>query len=444
MDQLDAKTNLWYKIARQNQYRNHTKSGNFERQARAEPQAMQQTQQKGQPGANTYGNAYGNAYSNKRVRFASNSPNNNTNYTPNNRYPRATQRAIEPPPASGQARAYHVTHGAEEDQFEIPGQLEESTDSAELAEVYFNNSAEHWRSFPPFHCGRCRRDLGNSEDLRQHCIDWHGEDIRSGFNTHRIRRANEIEACNNVYVIPAPTSRGYLALEGAALDGTPLPICVDTGSGATFVDEALIPHSVTPIHAHRPIAVKGIHSTQILYLFCALNISLPDGKTMPIKAWILKGLRAGLLLGMTTMKELGIQLDIVNDVLTYEGNAYDLTYTTPVDAFHISIENDITIPADSATSFHAAVYEHVGIQGSKNVFGVRGTQIGAISPRHSPETRALECRVCNQHFDSKNRLFEHIRHVQHTRPATTDTARASKPLSGRRRHLGMPWRSGMA
>lgn len=61
----------------------------------------------------------------------------------------------------------------------------------------------------------------------------------------------------------------------------------------------------------------------------------------------------------------------------------------------------------------------------------------------APKT-SFACRICNAYFDSRNRLFTHLRQRQHVAPSSTtttpsattsDAARTSKPLLARRREL---------
>lgn len=107
--------------------------------------------------------------------------------------------------------------------------------------------------------------LSNSNNLRNHTLDYHGVDTHSPHSQNASRYANYVEhAIQNVVVVPRPPAHGYTAVKAALFqpDAAPETICLDTGSTTTFIDRSLV--DMAKIRRTPPITAKGFSEQQVL------------------------------------------------------------------------------------------------------------------------------------------------------------------------------------
>ncbi|KAL8658119.1 MAG: hypothetical protein Q9202_007628, partial [Teloschistes flavicans] len=124
----------------------------------------------------------------------------------------------------------------------------------------FNDSSEVWQGMAPYSCGHCPtpKCFGNSEELRDHVLDFHGQDTRSSTIKYLVNQIMRDEhARDNVHTFQPPRKGGYAMTKGVVFDYKLQP-CLDTGSGPSAIDEDLLPRQQYGIVQRcRPVTLKG-------------------------------------------------------------------------------------------------------------------------------------------------------------------------------------------
>ncbi len=127
--------------------------------------------------------------------------------------------------------------------------------------------------------------LGNSENLWNHTLDWHGVDTHSRTTRNTSQEANEMaHALQNVVVIPLPPVHGYTAVKAILFrsdnNKPETKIYLDTGSTITFIDRNLVGNEAK-IKRTPPITAEGFSGKQILDQLVELPLHIATS-TSPI------------------------------------------------------------------------------------------------------------------------------------------------------------------
>ena len=207
--------------------------------------------------------------------------------------------------------------------------------------VLFNDADFAKHGNPPHSCSICCMAFTNIDEIDQHMFNFHAIDTKSPTSIGQKRYANYLEhAALHIVTIkePAP-GRGYATIQGRLFDNTePQSLCIDTGSGTTFIDEDLLPQGTARygmIHKTLPITVRGITGERIVDQVTHIPIHIfgNDGKHICIqaKAYVTKGIKAGVILGMD---ELGrpdddIALWLGRKVMQIQGTDIPINFTAP-------------------------------------------------------------------------------------------------------------------
>lgn len=112
---------------------------------------------------------------------------------------------------------------------------------------------------------------------------------------------------------------------------TDLQACIDTGSGASIIDRSLLPkdlHLLSIVQRTRPVTLKRVRGVQIAHVMVKANVRLA-GKTgvdVPVPAYLVGSLVAGLIVGLAQLEEMGARLHLRSKVMEIQGVEVPLTY----------------------------------------------------------------------------------------------------------------------
>ena len=419
-------------------------------------------------------------------------------------YPQANnqQRMIEAPPQPKQASwmkpafnapappanqqpvpVHHASQEEEDEQGAYYGEEEEEIEQPEprsaMVGSYFNDTSEAKYGLAPFTCNHCvgtrPQSFGNADELRDHCLDYHGVDIRSaGPKRHQQDQGYRQHAEEHIYNFSPPSSHGYATVEASIFDYDLTP-CLDTGGGVSLCSRSLLPNKnlYGIVHRTRPITVTGVAGQQICDEYIEQEVLLgPNKFPLTVKAYLVNKLQPGLIIGMDVLNRGDIDLQLSRNMLVIGGVDVPLCYTPKGDltSYHFSSHytKDLSVKTNkkwrydteklmdfapnlaviSAPVGHKAlqeidqsevkhytqcqnvkseefsrVYDDLIKPGSAPFFAARST---ANSAGH---TVSHTCRRCKQAFGSGNLLHRHLTHCN----------RGTKSR-GVARDLAAPWR----
>ena len=207
--------------------------------------------------------------------------------------------------------------------------------------VFFNDGDYARHGDPPHSCNLCRIAFTNIDEIDHHMLSFHAIDTKSPTSLGYKRYANWLEhAALHIVTIKEPEpSRGYATIQGQLFENKDQQsLCIDTGSGTTFIDDSLLPQGLARfgmIHKTLPITVRGITGERIVDQIIHLPIFITgnSGKKICInaRAYVTKGIRAGVILGMD---ELGrpdddIALWLGRRVMQIQGTDVPINFTPP-------------------------------------------------------------------------------------------------------------------
>ena len=187
-----------------------------------------------------------------------------------------------------------------------------TTFHAEASQLEQFNDEEYTRhGMAPLSCNMCKESYvnnGGRARLDNHMFNIHGVDIKSNQAMDRKRYTNWMEhaALHVVTIRGPPPERGYATIQARLYDenNEEIPVCIDTGSSVSFIDESLLPEGNLwgRLHNCHPITVRGIAGERIVdkQMDIPLFVTATDGtvKRIEAKAYVSKGIKAGVILGM--------------------------------------------------------------------------------------------------------------------------------------------------
>ncbi|MCJ1306276.1 hypothetical protein MMC08_009096 [Hypocenomyce scalaris] len=387
-------------------------------------------------------------------------PNNASTYASNNAPNSQQPSSLNNPNCNGgsrfaaKQRAYHVATDKDGDG---DGEPYEDNDGytetyPAVATVQFNNSSHPRQDLPPFSCRPCYLTFAGPNETRDHVLDWHGVDVNSASQKALMQDANNYEhAVNNVVTIPQkpPSPHGYSTIQAMLFDSEALTtMCLDTGSTTTFIDKTLVSshNCLQETQKVRPITACGLAGKQVLDRLIHLPMTIPaqnpDGTLTTIQittaAYVVDGLKAGVLLGMDTLAREKAQLDLGHQTLFIEGKTArilysDISYTS----FHASIRAPMyeiltTRKAYYANGRHMQALNPTPATVSTMSHGITTPPALPAANAASPAPQAVSedsmlrqlavhatkppqlpcpstCRRCRKQFPSKNQLHHHLR-----------------------------------
>ena len=331
-------------------------------------------------------------------------------------------------------------------------------------------------------------------------IEAHGFDCRQSSAIKNVRFANRArKAMQNAVTVATPPA-GYATITGRVFYGMPIPICFNTGSSASFIDKKLLPPGVIPEQTNQPIAVKGVIGSQVIDLFVHVPIQL-DRIKFSSKMWVVTNLQAGVLLGIDTLSQPGLDVNINLGLqkITIQGDQYPIHYTLGKGGIHASNHAFLRDTAYHTLALRKQYYMHrkghetfaefhanwsskrlpkalhakqqfdslevsnirqslklslkqspiaqSPIAQSSSVQTFKQSLIKGnwrsnklTKPKRDEHAESPQCRLCNRIFASKNQLFTHLRDLQHARPSQ----RQFQITSGHPRHqISQWWRPGL-
>jgi len=263
-------------------------------------------------------------------------------YQSNGNYPRNPQQARLPPPQQRAITANHVDEDDEDNDDEVEhanfGWSEELYEQHQH-ELYFNDSEFERHGVSPYSCTVCGVSFDKTDDIEDHLLDDHGVDPRSPTSKNQLIYANRLEhAANHIVTIrQPPVGRGYATIQGRLHEDTKpeTNLCVDTGSGTTFIDESLVPKGYDVLRSTRPITVRGLTGERIVdqSMDLAIHLHGTDGKHLLIKAkaYVTPGIRAGVILGMDELgrPEDDIALWLGRGMMQIQGTNIPINFMKP-------------------------------------------------------------------------------------------------------------------
>ena len=183
---------------------------------------------------------------------------------------------------------------------------------AQHVDVFFNDSAWDTAKIPAFGCRSCVRRFNDSDQLREHVLQIHGIDSRGPPYAYQV---------GHISVYP-PTARGYAVVDGE-LNGSNTRVCMDTGSMVSLIDTTKAKEAGLTTKYTRLMRINGI-GNQSTSKYTTFTIRLGN-KEIPVQAYVLE-LRAGIILGMDTLKPNGIDVLPSRDVVQIEDEEVPMTY----------------------------------------------------------------------------------------------------------------------
>lgn len=173
----------------------------------------------------------------------------------------------------------------------------------------FNAENSSRNEMPLYSCNIC--NVSYPDDyigLNNHMFDTHQIEINASTSNERKRYVNWLKhAALNVYQIKAP-EQGYSTFQARLYDkdsGDDISICVDTGSGTSFIDESLLPiqeNLYGRLTTVSSITVRGITGERIVdrRMILPIYVQGSDNSLTKIEAnpYVTKGIKAGVILGM--------------------------------------------------------------------------------------------------------------------------------------------------
>ncbi|KAL9116811.1 MAG: hypothetical protein Q9187_006660 [Circinaria calcarea] len=132
---------------------------------------------------------------------------------------------------------------------------------------------------------------------------------------------------------------GWTALDTIIFNNQRFLTALDTG--ATYlaaVDASLVPPNYPLIKLLHPLAVGGIGGfSRLVTHLVRMPITLPDGKQLVVLAHVQHNFFPGVLLGVHSLRTIGANMDIGNNIVTMAGNSYQMVYINgfhPVNGFY--------------------------------------------------------------------------------------------------------------
>ena len=311
-----------------------------------------------------------------------------------------------------------------------------------MVNVQFNSSTKPRQDLPPLSCRPCHLVFANAGEVQDHCLDWHGVDVNSQSQRALMQEANYHEhAVNNVVTIPQkpPTPHGYSTIEGLLFgSANRTSVCLDTGSTTTFIDKSLADSHKCQYEKVRPITAIGLAGSQVLNRLIHLPITIPaknpDGTPSAIQittaAYVVDGLKAGVLLGMDTMAREMAKIDLGTNALIIQNMQAPITYSKlSYTSFHATVrppmyeilaarkayyaERAVTAASTrtaSARAVSAPAALTPAVSAPPVPPPVRPTPASKLKPGLPPHKHYQHtCRRCRQQFSSKNHLHQHLR-----------------------------------
>lgn len=433
-------------------------------------------------------------YQNNRGTYSRNnqwdSQNRQGNYPAN---PQANQRMIEAAPPPKQASwmkpafnssaappanqqpvpVHHASQDEEDEQEAYYGQEEEEIEPQQpeprsaMVGSYFNDTSEPKYGLAPFTCSHCPmgQSFGNADELRDHCLDYHGVDIRSAWpKRHQQDQSYRQHAKEHVYNYSPPSSHGYATVEASIFDYDLTP-CLDTGGGVSLCSRSLLPNRnlYGIVHRTRPITVTGVAGQQICDEYIEQEVLLgPNKFPITMKAYLVDHLQPGLIIGMDVLNRGDIDLQLSRNMLVIGGVDVPLCYS-PNESRQTSYHFSTHYTKDSTKSIKANRKWKYDTEKSMNYapkMAVISEPIGLEAPHEKAKSEEFPtvyadlsrpgsasffaapsaansacntishtCRRCKQGFDSGNLLHRHLTHCN----------RGTK-YHGVARNLAAPWR----
>ena len=364
-----------------------------------------------------------------------------------------------------------VFHGHENEDEHHENEATQPPHSA-MAGVFFNDYNQPKYGLAPYSCQQNHgiMTFGNSAELRDHVLDYHGVDTRSAGPKYHTREANYIQhAEEHVYNFSPPSSMGYAMIQASIFDMDLTP-CLDTGGGVSLCDRSLLPanqnHSGL-VHGAKPITITGVAGMQVLDQYIEQEVLLgPNKIPIPIKAYLVNNLQPGLIIGMDVLNRGDIDLLLSRQALRVGDIEIPLCYTPPSPSAN---QSNCFIP--SANEYEENYYSYHFVAGHTNngdvtkqktrkwkpipsiLPGLQNLQNSAnhmaMRPSITPEasesegsilnqakcsnTKAFatptiprQCRRCKQHFTSGNLLHRHIQHCSTGTKGSRQAAMAGK------------------
>ena len=221
-----------------------------------------------------------------------------------------------------------VYHGQEEEE-EFEHQQSEHH-SAEVG-AFFNDSSKPEMGLNPWTCGKCSFAFGNSDELRDHLLDYHGVDSRVSTYNKRLQDERYAKhAKEHVYNYSSQFSFGYAQVEVFIFDYD-LTSCLDTGGGVSLCSRSLLFQNKNLygiVHRTRPITVIGVAGQQICDEYVEQEVLLGLNKfPIKVKAYLVDRLQPGLIIGMDVLGRGDIDLQFSRNMLVIGGVDVPLRYS---------------------------------------------------------------------------------------------------------------------
>ena len=275
---------------------------------------------------------------------------------------KTTWNASAAPTASSSASAYHNTaeeeyqevYHEEEVQNQSEEEVEEQFHSA-MAGVYFNDYAMLKYGLASYTCGQ-NHDImifGNSVELRDHVLDYHGVDTRFAGLKYRNREANYIQhAEEHVYNFSSSFFMGYAMIQ-ASLFNVDFTSCLDTGGGVFLCDRGLLSNGniYGLVHIIKSITITGVAGMQVLDQYIEQDVLLgPNRIPISMKAYLVNNLQFGLIIGMDVLNRGDIDLLLSRQALRVGEIEISLCYSSTMPVNEVPAE-DLSINEMSAVSY---------------------------------------------------------------------------------------------
>ena len=201
--------------------------------------------------------------------------------------------------------------------------------------VYFNDYSQPKYDLAPYTCHYMHNTMtfGNSAELRDHVLNYHGVDSQSAGPKYRTRKANYIQHANDhVYNFSSPSSMNYAMIQASLFDSELKP-CLDTGEGISLCDRKLLPQQQNTydlVFNTKPITITEVAGMQILDQYIETKVLLgPTRSPVQIKAYLINNLQPGLIIGMNVLNKGDIGLLLSRKALRVEDTEIPLCYTPP-------------------------------------------------------------------------------------------------------------------
>ena len=237
---------------------------------------------------------------------------------------------------------------------------EEEPPHSASAGVFFNDYSQPRYGLAPYTCSYIHNTMtfGNSNELRDHVLEYHEVDTRSAGPKYRTRKANYIQhAKDHVYNFSPPSSMGYATIQASIFDFDLTP-CLDTGEGVSLCDRTLLPSHMNQsglVRRTKPITITSVAGMQILDQYIEQDVLLgPNRIPVPIKAYLVNRLQPGLIIGMDVLNRGDIDLLLSRQALRVENTEIPLCYTPPPPA----LANKINGFVPSANDYEKKYYSY--------------------------------------------------------------------------------------